>query len=110
LKANRTVLEGQKIEIWTRTVCGSITRRHMRLVAVLPHLGRIEEARAEIPIVPKLKPEMSVNEYDRFMKMLCLEADFRDRVTTALRLAGFREEADESRVPQADAAGSNSQH
>jgi TolB-like protein len=76
---------------------------HMRLIAVLPHLGRIEEARAEIPSVLRLKPEMSVSEYDRFMKMLCLEADFRDRVTTALRLTGFREEAGESGAPKAEA-------
>jgi tetratricopeptide (TPR) repeat protein len=67
---------------------------HMRLIVLLAHLGRIEEARAEIPIVLKLKPEMSVHEYDRFMRMLCLESDFRERVDAGLRLAGFREEAD----------------
>jgi adenylate cyclase len=67
---------------------------HMRLLATLPHLGRIDEARAEIPSALKLRPDMSVHEYDRWVKMFCPSADFRQRIAAALRLAGLREEAD----------------
>jgi hypothetical protein len=39
---------------------------HMRLIIVLSHVGRIEEARAEVPAALKLRPDMSVHEYDRW--------------------------------------------
>jgi adenylate cyclase len=73
---------------------------HMRLIGMLSHLGRIDEARAGVPVVLKLNPHASVHEYDRFMKALCLEADFRERVVAALRLAGLPEETDENRAPE----------
>ena len=76
---------------------------HMRLLATLPHLGRVDEARAEVSAALKLRPDMSVHEYDRWVKMFCTSADFRQRIASALRLAGLREEADEKRAPQADA-------
>ena len=76
---------------------------HMRLLATLPHLGRVDEARAEVSAALKLRPDMSVHEYDRWVKMFCTSADFRQRRASALRLAGLREEADEKRAPQADA-------
>ena len=41
---------------------------HIRLIAVLPHLGRVGGARAEIPTALKLRPDISVHEYDRHMK------------------------------------------
>jgi adenylate cyclase len=83
---------------------------HIRLIVMLSHLGRIDEARAEVPIVLKLNPPVSVHEYDRFMKAVCLEADFRERVLAPLRLVGIPEEADKNRAPQADDAPPNSQH
>jgi hypothetical protein len=46
----------------------------------------------QIPILLKLKPEMTVHEADRYYKMWCFDADFRQRMTTALRLAGLHEE------------------
>jgi tetratricopeptide (TPR) repeat protein len=83
---------------------------HIRLIVMLSHLGRIDEARPEVPIVLKLNPQVSVHEYDRFMKAVCLEADFRERVLAPLRLVGIPEEADKNRAPQADDAQPNSQH
>jgi hypothetical protein len=65
---------------------------HLHLVYTLPYLGRIDDARAQIPILLKLKPNMSVREADRFYKTACFDADFRDRMVKALRLAGLREE------------------
>ena len=82
---------------------------HLHLVYTLPHLGRIDEARAQIPALMKLRPDMSVHEADRVYKMFCFDADYRERMNTALRLAGLREEPDESAQSQTDVAGPNSQ-
>ncbi len=65
---------------------------HLHLIYTLPYLDRIDDARAEIPMLLKLKPGMSVHEADRHYKMWCFDADFRQRMTTALRLAGLPEE------------------
>jgi tetratricopeptide (TPR) repeat protein len=100
----------EALEIFRKDYTESSWVDHMRLIAVLPYLGRIDEARAEIPAALKLRPDISVHEYDRYMKMFCLSADHRERVAKALRLAGFREEANENRTPQADAPAPNSQH
>jgi adenylate cyclase len=99
----------EALELFRKDYTDSYWVDHMRIIAVLPHLGRIDEARAEIPTALKLRPDISVHEYDRYMKMFCISADVRGRVAAALRLAGFREEADEKRAPQADAAVPNSQ-
>jgi class 3 adenylate cyclase/TolB-like protein len=72
---------------------------HLHLVYTLPYLGKIDDARAEIPKLLKLNPQMSVHEADRVYKMLCFDADFRQRMVTALRLAGLREETVENSVP-----------
>jgi adenylate cyclase len=98
------------LELFRKDYTESSWVDHMRLIAALPYLGRIEEARAEIPAALKLRPNISVHEFDRYMKMFCLSADHRGRVAAALSLAGFREEADGNRAPQADAAAPNSQH
>jgi tetratricopeptide (TPR) repeat protein len=60
---------------------------HMRLVVVLSNLGRIDEARAEIPAALRLRPDISVHEYDRHMKMFCLQRvlDSRAKCNRALR-------------------------
>lgn len=69
---------------------------HLHLVYTLPHLGRIDEAKAEIPALLKLRPDISVREADRLYTLWCFDADFRGRMVKALRLAGLREEADET--------------
>ena len=82
---------------------------HLHLVYTLPHLGRIDEARAQIPALLKLKPDISVREADRYYAMWCFDADFRDRMVKALRLAGLREAVDENRLGQDDDPAPQSQ-
>jgi adenylate cyclase len=65
---------------------------HLHIVYTLPYLGKVDEARAEIPTLLKLKPDISVREADRYYAMWCFDADFRSRMTTALRAAGLREQ------------------
>jgi tetratricopeptide (TPR) repeat protein len=64
---------------------------HLHLVYTLPHLGRIDEARAQIPGLLRLKPDISVSAADRYYKTWCFDADFRSRMTDALRMAGLAE-------------------
>jgi len=68
---------------------------HLHLAFTLPYVGRIDEARAEIPILMKLKPSISVQEADRYYTMWCFDQDFREKMRKALRLAGLREERDQ---------------
>ena len=58
----------------------------------MPYLGKADEARALIPGLLKLNPDMSVREADRFYAMFCFDAEFRSRMTTALREARLREQ------------------
>jgi len=75
----------------------------LHLVYTLPHLGRIDEARTQLPSLLKLKPDISVREADRYYTLWCFDADYRDRMVRALRLAGMREEADANRLLQGNA-------
>ncbi|HEV3249098.1 MAG TPA: hypothetical protein VG124_18015 [Beijerinckiaceae bacterium] len=45
-----------------------------------------------MPALLKLKPTISVHEADRYYARWCFDADFRDKMVTALRLAGSPEE------------------
>src|SRR5215472_8527509 len=51
---------------------------HLHLVYTLPYLGRIDEAKAEVPVLLKLKPDISVREADRLYTLWCFDADFRE--------------------------------
>jgi len=75
----------------------------LNLVYTLPYVGRVEEAKAQVPVLLQLKPNMSVREADRIYAMFCFDADFRQRMSAALRLAGLREKTDATGVPQAEA-------
>jgi class 3 adenylate cyclase/TolB-like protein len=68
---------------------------HLHLAYTLPYVGRIEEARAEIAILIRLKPTISVQEADRYYELWCFDKDFREKMTTALRRAGLREEREQ---------------
>jgi TolB-like protein len=68
---------------------------HLHLAYTLPYVGKIEEARAEIPLLMKLKPTISVQEADRYYAMWCFDKDFREKMANALRLAGLREEQEQ---------------
>ncbi|UPK40602.1 adenylate/guanylate cyclase domain-containing protein [Bradyrhizobium sp. 186] len=92
------------LEVFQRSYAEQNWLDHLHLVYTLPHLGRVDEARAQVPSLMKLKPDISVREADRYYTMWCFDADFRDRMVRALRLAGLREEADENRLRRGNAA------
>jgi adenylate cyclase len=92
-------------EFFLRSYTEEFWLDHLHVVYSLASLGRIDEARTQIPALLKLKPDISVHEADKLHKMFCFDADYRQRMTDALRLAGLREEADDNRAPQRDVAG-----
>jgi adenylate cyclase len=80
------------LEYFRRSYTESNWLDHLHVIYTLPYLGKADEARALIPGLLKLKPDMSIREADRFYAMFCFDADFRSRITTALREAGLREQ------------------
>ena len=82
----------QALEYFRRAYVEQNWLYHLHLAFTLPYVGRIDEARAEIPILMKLKPSISVQEADRYYTMWCFDEDFREKMRKALRLAGLREE------------------
>ncbi len=97
------------LEVFQRSYSEQNWLDRLHLVYTLPHLGKIDEARAQIPALLKLKPDISVREADRYYAMWCFDADFRDRMVKALRLAGLREAVDENRLGQGDGTAPQSQ-
>lgn len=90
------------LEVFQRSYSEQNWLDRLHLVYTLPYLGRIEEAKAQIPALLKLKPDISVREADRLYTLWCFDADFRGRMVKALRLAGLREEADETGLRRGD--------
>lgn len=84
----------QALEFFRRAYDEQNWLDHLQLAFTLPYVGKIDEARAEIPMLMRLKPTISVQEADRYYTMWCFDKDFREKMTTALRLAGLREESE----------------
>ena len=96
--AKNYYLKGQyeeALEYFRRSYVEQNWLDHLHLAYTLPHVGKIQEARAEIPILMKLKPSISVQEADRYYSLWRFDQDFRDKMTTALRPAGLREEKEQ---------------
>jgi adenylate cyclase len=68
---------------------------HLHLAYTLPYVRKIDEARAEISILIRLKPTISIQEVDRYYAMWCFDKDFREKMARALRLAGLQEEREQ---------------
>ena len=85
----------QALEYFRRAYVERNWLDHLHLAYTLPYVGKVEEARAEIPILMQLKPTISVQEADRYHAMWCFDKDFRDKMAKALRLAGLREQRDQ---------------
>lgn len=97
------------LEVFQRSYSEQNWLDRLHLVYTLPHLGRIDEAKAQIPPLLKLRPNISVREADRLYALWCFDADFRGRMVKALRLAGLREEADEDGPRRGDLTAIGSQ-
>ena len=72
----------------------------------MPYLDRTDEAKARIPELLKLKPDISVHVANQYYKMWCFEDDYIAKMDKALRMAGLRETADAPAVTPTEAAAS----
>ena len=66
----------------------------LHVVYTLPHIGRTEEAGAQIPELMKLMPTISVKVANQYHRMWCFDDDYIARMDQALRMAGLRETAE----------------
>ena len=58
---------------------------------MLPSLGRLDEAKAHVATLLKMKPGFTVHEANAFLTMLCYEPAYKEKMTDALRQAGLPE-------------------
>lgn len=57
----------------------------------LPSVGRIEEAKAEVATLQRMRPGFTIRDADAYYRMWCLDASYREKMTGALRKAGLPE-------------------
>ena len=58
---------------------------------MLPSLGRIDEAKAHVATLLKMKPGFTIREANAYQNMLCYEPGYKEKMTDALRQAGLPE-------------------
>ena len=54
-------------------------------------LGRIEEAKAHVTTLLKMKPGFTIREANAYQTMWCYEPAYKEKMTDALRQAGLPE-------------------
>jgi len=64
---------------------------HMDMAYTLPFLGRIDEAKAEVAGLLRLRPGFTIRDADAFYRMWCFDAAYREKMAGALRKAGLPE-------------------
>ena len=64
---------------------------HLHMAYTLPFLGRIEEARAHVATLLKMRPGFTIREADSYYKMWCFASSYRDKMRDALRIAALPE-------------------
>jgi TolB-like protein len=62
---------------------------HLHMAYTLPFLDRIEEARAHVATLLKLRPGFTIGEADAYYKMWCFAPSYREKMRDALRAAGL---------------------
>jgi TolB-like protein len=64
---------------------------HLHMAYTLPFLGRLEEAKAHVATLLKMRPGFTVREADAYYKMWCFAPSYREKMRDALRTAGLPE-------------------
>jgi adenylate cyclase len=63
----------------------------MNMAYALSSLGRIDEAKAHVATLLKLKPDLNIRQVMAYQKMWCIEPAYREKQANALRQAGLPE-------------------
>jgi TolB-like protein len=64
---------------------------HLDQSYTLPFLGRLDDAKAQVAKLLKLRPDFTIREADAFYRMYCFQPDYIERMNGALRQAGLPE-------------------
>jgi tetratricopeptide (TPR) repeat protein len=64
---------------------------HLDQAYTLPFLGRLDDAKAQVAKLLKLRPDFTIREADAFYRMYCFQPDYIERMNGALRQAGLPE-------------------
>jgi TolB-like protein len=64
---------------------------HLQMAYALPFLGRLDEAKAHVATLLRLKPGFTIRAADAYYRMWCFEPSYREKMRGALRSAGLPE-------------------
>ena len=64
---------------------------HLDQAYTLPSLGRVDEAKAQVAKLLKLRPDFTIREADAFYRVYCFAPEYIERMNGALRQAGLPE-------------------
>jgi tetratricopeptide (TPR) repeat protein len=81
----------QAFEDFQKSYVEQIWLSHLDLAYTLPFLGRIDEAKAHVAALLKMKPGFTITDADTFYRVVCFEPSFREKMNGALRRAGLPE-------------------
>jgi TolB-like protein len=62
---------------------------HLHMAYTLPFLDRVEQARAHVATLLKMRPGFTIREADAYYKMWCFAPSYREKMRDALRTAGL---------------------
>ena len=60
---------------------------HLHMAYTLPFLDRVNEARAHVATLLKMRPGFTIREADAYYKMWCFAPSYREKMCDALRIA-----------------------
>lgn len=64
---------------------------HLDQAYTLPFLGRLDDAKAQVAKLLKLRPDFTIREADAWYRMYCFQPEYIERMNGALRQAGLPE-------------------
>ena len=64
---------------------------HLDMAYALPFVGRLDEAKAEVATLQRMRPGFTIRDADGYYRMWCFDAAYREKMTGALRKAGLPE-------------------
>jgi TolB-like protein len=62
---------------------------HLHMAYTLPFLDRVNEAKAHVATLLKMRPGFTIREADAYYKMWCFAPSYREKMCDALRIAGL---------------------
>jgi len=81
----------QALEDFRHAYIEGLWLSHLDQAYTLPFLSRLDDAKAQVARLLKLRPDFTIREADAFYRMYCFQPEFIERMNGALRQAGLPE-------------------